>query len=484
MNMTRNNKILQEAIILLIIILLSAAVILIFSSSTSPFYPYNYGIDSAFNRFVGLNILRKKILYKDIWDHKGPLLFLIQAVGAIGGTRNNGPSFIFFLQIFSLSISLFFCRGTYKAILSGEITYKKELIFIASGILSLLVYIKTIEGGNLNEEWCLPFICCSFYLFAQYSYSGKVDHPQLISFIHGLCCGVITFIRVNNAVSLFCGLAVIFISLIKERKWKNIGLNILFWFFGFSLITVPVIVYFASNDALYDMFYAVFLHNLKYMAKETHSNLSFNDFLIRYLPIALSFVLIISSFLHSKTKDLFDMILLSAAAGSAVMLFYSNTYLHYFTIFVPVFLLVLLKYFPFTGKIGAATAAGLVILFLSIYLFPLPGRIDRSVYSYVSSIPKEEKNSMIAIWTSPEIYLNSGLMPVSRFSSYQYKYFAVNKEMEEEFVSDLSAARPLRIMVLSGYKDRLDPEIKLLLENSYSFEITDGDADIYVLDGQ
>ena len=42
----------------LIIIFLSAGTMLLFSSTTSPLYPNNYGVDSAFFRFVGLMICR------------------------------------------------------------------------------------------------------------------------------------------------------------------------------------------------------------------------------------------------------------------------------------------------------------------------------------------------------------------------------------------------------------------------------------------
>ena len=475
----KKKTILSDAVMFLVLLLLSAAVLLVFSDSTSPLYPYNYGIDSAFNRFVGLNILRNKILYKDIWDHKGPLLFLIQAVGAIGGTRNAGPSLVFFLQILSLSVSLFFCWKSYTVSDLKNNAFIHYPFFLFASVLSLLVFSKTIEGGNLNEEWCLPFISCSLFLFAKYSDSGKNRHPRLYSFVHGVCCGVIAFIRVNNGLPVFCGLAVIALRLAKEREWRNIVENILSGILGFSFVAIPVLFYFSANNAFSEMIHATFIHNIKYMANETHITLSFKKLSVRFIPVFASLLILLVSVLRSGKMKTLDLILSAAATGSAVMLICCNIYLHYFTVFVPVFLVIFLNYFRLRNISGVTAAAGLLILFGCVYVMPLPGKIEQPVYTYVSSIPKKEKSSMISIWTSPEIYLNSGLMPISRFSSYQYKFFAVNADMKDEFVTNISNEIPMRIMVLSGHEDRLYPEIRQLLENKYKFETTDGDADIY-----
>ncbi|MBQ6521172.1 MAG: hypothetical protein IJI14_20890 [Anaerolineaceae bacterium] len=467
----------EDIAMILPLVFVSAAVLLVFSSSTSPLYPYNYGIDSAFNRFVGLNLLRGKTLYRDIWDHKGPLLFLIQAVGAIGGTRNTGPSMIFFLQLFSLTFSLFFIWKSFLLIVKEK--KKAVLLFFICLLPSLMAFSKTIEGGNLNEEWCLPFISCGLYFSLRYDCSGNVRHPFLFAFIPGISCGAITFVRVNNAIPVCCAAAAAAVYSARKDGAKSILRNILFFAAGFMVPAVPVIVFFAVNGTLGEMIYAAFLHNLKYMGSVTHISLNREGLVLRHIPLFSAAALISASFLRKKKADPADMILSAAAVGTGLMLAYSNTYLHYFTIFIPVFALICMKHIRVETRRGKFCAAAMILIFSGVYIRELPGRIDRPVYTYVSTIPKEEKNSMIAIWTSPEIYLNSGLMPVSRFSSYQNKYFPVNGEMKEEFISDILEKEPLRIMVQSGRVYDLYPEIRELIGNCYEFEQRDGDADIY-----
>ena len=89
------------------IIFFITVLLLIFSTSTSPLYPNEYGYDSAFFRFIGKSILNGKTVYKDIWDHKGPVFYFIQTIGALHGTQNEKISFIFIMQICSMAASIY-----------------------------------------------------------------------------------------------------------------------------------------------------------------------------------------------------------------------------------------------------------------------------------------------------------------------------------------------------------------------------------------
>ena len=78
--------------------------LLVFSYSTSPFYPYSRGWDSAFFQLVGRGMTKGYLPYRDFFDMKGPWLFLIQYVGAYIGKYG-----IFLLQCIGLFLTLEFC---------------------------------------------------------------------------------------------------------------------------------------------------------------------------------------------------------------------------------------------------------------------------------------------------------------------------------------------------------------------------------------
>ena len=88
-------------------------------------------------------------------------------------------------------------------------------------------------------------------------------------------------------------------------------------------------------------------------------------------------------------------------------------------------------------------------------------------YQFASSIPAEEKDSVIGIWVSPEVYLHSDLIPVSRYCAYQFIHFSVDPALKQTFMGDIQRTKPKWIIILAGYEEFYDPEIKEFLSTGY-----------------
>ncbi len=469
--------------ILSFLILLIAAVLFltVFSTTTSPLYPNNYGVDSAFNRVIGTSLIRGKTLYKDIWDNKGPVLFFIQALGALKGTRNTGVALTFLLQVLSLFLSLLFIMKAGRYLIPEG---RKDLRFFLSALCALSVMSVTMEGGNLCEEWSLPFISCSLYLLMKYIVRASEDprHPPKYAFLHGVCLAMIAFIRINNAVSICVGVLFIGILLVIKRQWKNLLSNLICGILGILTVFLPVLGYFYAKHALSDMIYAVFLYNLQYVGAESHRSFAGMDLALRYLPCAAAFLIILFGMIRARQLRMADLLILAVTAGNAVMLFQSNIYLHYFTVFIPVFLLVLVLYARLPGIPEMLAAAAVFAVFAAKDIRSYPDlRADHNReerFTSAADIPAEEKKSSIAVWLTPEIYLNTGFEPVSRYCAYQFVHFPVVPSMLDEFLSDIRTARPRWIIVLSGYED-IYPEIGTILEADYRMMFTEDNADFF-----
>ena len=63
----------------IVYLIVSIFMILVLSKSTSPLYDGSYTIDSGLFIVVGKAIIRGYIPYVDLFDHKGPIIFLINA---------------------------------------------------------------------------------------------------------------------------------------------------------------------------------------------------------------------------------------------------------------------------------------------------------------------------------------------------------------------------------------------------------------------
>ncbi len=420
-------------------------------------------------------------MYKDIWDNKGPVLFFIQAAGALNGTKNAGVTLTFLLQILSLSASLFFVTKAARCI---DPDGNKNHLFAASVICALAVLSVTMEGGNLCEEWSLPFISCSLFLLIRYAAraAGDPRHSPKDAFIHGICLAMIGFIRINNAVTICAGVLLIGILLAVKGLWKNLFLNILCGLLGIAAVTLPILAYFTARHALSEMIYGVFLYNLQYVGGESHRTFVGIEFALRYAPLCASGLIILSALIRARRVRTADLMILIITAGNAVMLIHSNIYMHYFTIFVPVFLLILLLYarLPRIPELLAAAAVFAVFLGQDIKAVPEFREKHRMEERFTSAadIPADEKKSSIGVWITPEIYLNTGFEPVSRYCAYQFVHFPVVPSMLDEFLSDIKTAQPRWIIVLSGY-EQIYPEVGAILEADYQMMFSEDNADFF-----
>lgn len=464
--MKRNGKLWAFSFIIL---LLSVGTMLFFSSTTSPLYPNNYGVDSAFFRFVGLMIRRGKTLYSEIWDNKGPLLFFLQAVGTLKGTKNAELTLTFLMQTVGLFLTIWFL---FRAKLAADPVESVNFFSILPLVCGMAVFCKLMEGGNLCEEWSILPIACSLFLLV--SYSAHVEdqplHPRCYAFIHGICLAFSFFIRANNVFTICSGIAVVAIYLIFRRKWRNLFGNILFGLLGFAVICIPILLYFLSKHALGDMLYSTIFYNFKYSARRSHETFSGMEFLDRYLPVGISMMIILIHVIRERRIRLLDYIMIGIVTINAVSLSQANQFLHYFVIFVPVLMLVLFLYadFPKIPEIFLT----LVLLVFFVHediplLSGLPGAASEpDIFAYAASIPDEEKDPAMVLYATPAVYLNSGLIPCSRFAAYHFGHFPVEPAMKDEFLEDMHIRQPYWIVYLSGYEGII-PEVKEMLDEDY-----------------
>ena len=453
----------------LVIFLLTAGTMLLFSSNTSPLYPNRYGVDAAFFRFVGLMIRRGKTLYTEIWDNKGPVLFFLQALGTLRGTKNADVTLTFLMQTAGLLLTVLFL---FHAKLAADTRKSASFFSVFPLLCGIAVFCRQMEGGNLCEEWCLPMLGCSLYLLVKYAadVADRPLHPRRYAFVHGVCLALVFFIRANNIFTICAGLAVVGLYLISRRKWQNLLENILFGLLGIAVVAVPIVLYFLAKNALGEMFYSTFLYNFKYSARRSHETFTGMEFVNRFLSIGISILIIFIHILRERCLRLLDGMVLFIAAVMAVSLWQVNQFLHYFVIYVPVLLLVLLLYVDFPKVPEMLLALALLVYFVSADIPLLSGLPEASSepdqFAFAASIPEEEKDPAMVLYATPAVYLNSGLIPCSRYAAYHFGHFPIEPAMKAEFLEDMREREPNWIVYLSGYEGII-AEVKEMLDADY-----------------
>lgn len=227
----------------------------VFSWSTSPFFVHD-GCDSAVFKTMGLALLKGKVLYKDIFDHKGPILYFINALGQ---WLIPGRLGIFLLQLMGLSIALFYMFRTAKLFVT-------PLFSFISMLLALSILGGRFQEGNQCEEWMMYVICIVFYYVCNYFVNKSEQlHSLHYSLIYGLCFGFVFFIRPNDAVAWIGGSMLgVTLWLLYHKHYRNAVLNALCFVGGFVLVSLPVFIYFGVHHAISDMWYGLVVFNQEY----------------------------------------------------------------------------------------------------------------------------------------------------------------------------------------------------------------------------
>lgn len=303
----------------LIWIALATLFCLMFSWTVSPWYVHE-GIDGCIFKIMGLGILEGKLPYRDLFDHKGPLVYFLNALGLMGGKTG-----FFLLHILFLSVTLYLIYLT-----SCLFTSCKNSFWIS--LISLLFWAIFIQEGNQVEFFMLPAIALSLYLTLRI-----YKNPDNIfgSYFIGLCFAWIFLLRMSDAVmqvgGLFAGLCLY--GFLKKRVKKTL-LSILWFLAGAATLILPFVVYFAAQNALADFWYGNFAFNYQYYKVAHHATFNFGN------PKILMFLLLSCILAVGKKKELSYLYFVFVPV--AVLSFFlvgEYNFPHYYLVYIPLFAL-------------------------------------------------------------------------------------------------------------------------------------------------
>ena len=237
-----------------------AIFILLITSKYSCLYPFNDWQDSNSFMTVARSMLNGKIVYKDIIEQKGPILYLIYIIGEL--LTFEKISGIFILEVISLSVVFYY---SYK-ITNLFVKTKYDYLFIPIYGVFICTSYSFVHGGSA-EEFCLPFLMISLYYFLHHFMKEELNYKQIL--INGIISMIVALIKFSLLGFWFGFMAIIFFDLIFKRKYKKACIDCIVFLLGMFLIGSICILYFLINDALNDFIYSYFLINAGSYAKDS-----------------------------------------------------------------------------------------------------------------------------------------------------------------------------------------------------------------------
>lgn len=467
-----------------------------FSISTSPLTSNSYCSDSAFFQMVGQSMVRGRFIYRDIFDNKGPFLYLIQYLGQILSYGRYG---IFIIQLLNLWFTLFLVDQICQMVCERN---SFRFRFFSMGVFLFILGV-TLDGGNLSEEYSLPVLFVCLYLFFWFLYHNKIKGFS-ISIVFGASFSFLAFIRLTNASFICVLIAVVLVELIRNRQLKTIFLCAIGFITGFLGISFFICVYSDYKGVLSDMLYATFVFNYFYGTNTTG--------IIRYDVICVLFVITLISVWINRKESTYIIFSLFSIIGTVGILLLGHAYIHYYQLIIPPTLanmwLIMRKYDMIQMRYKRVCVC-MVCLFMVLMnsnmliyqcaraVFALgmntPERegsvlgdlahiIERKYapdwwehYGYkaaervadiLEQIPEEDYDKVYNYNTKPYWLRTSGLLPYGKYCQTQESFIFVNPEIRDE-IDEMFQLEPPLYVVIEDYENIYNDKIIERLNEQY-----------------
>lgn len=505
--MMKHSKITKkEAVFAGLFCLLTAIGILMICTKSSVLYPFNDWVDANCYFSMGKSMMNGKVLYRDIYDHKGPLLYSLHGFAYLISQDTFVGVFLFEIIACALFLlSVYFILRLYV----GKIALPALPI-----IAAVLYSAYSFAHGDSAEEFCLPMMSWSLYAMLEYfqnGYPGRVGWKRLV--LHGVLAGCIMWIKFTMLGFHFAWMVTVIIIYASRKEWKAIITDGLTFLGGMLLATVPFIIYFGVNGAIIDWLAGYIYNNVFVYTTDTQFQLFrtlksiLRNTLITFMEnwqYSLFIVLGVLYFLFGDKKPILQKVGLGLLCVLTAMGIYWGSqayYLYYgyiFTVFVvlgfvPILRLLerllqnkgvskdALKSMGLSLAWGACLAVGLVFCYMrssNVYLLGYPQE-DMVQFKFKEIIEETEDPTLLNYG-----FLDGGFYTVCNIVP-TCKYFAkFNIPLEEIHRSqeDLIIYGQVDYVVTRNFElDEMYDKYELVAQDSFWFDVQVHDYYLYRL---
>ncbi|HZQ07692.1 MAG TPA: glycosyltransferase family 39 protein [Anaerolineae bacterium] len=228
--------------------------------ATLPHSPANMSYvwpDSGVFQYIAHRLLEGQKLYREVWDHKPPLIYYINVLGVwLGGESRWGVWALSFLAMTTaVWLSVRLLRRAFGTALALVVT-----------ALWLLVYFNLVEDGNMTEEYVLPlqFACLLLAVDVETQRGGVYRWRGAVI---GVMLGLIFFLKSNE---IGVGIAIAGYILAQgffQRQWRPALANLATILGGFALVCAAMFAFLSTQGILADYLDVAVRFNLYYSAR-------------------------------------------------------------------------------------------------------------------------------------------------------------------------------------------------------------------------
>lgn len=324
-----------------------------YALALNPFTLYS-GYDQAIYEQMGLGMLQGRIPYVVLFDHKG---FLLYVINAMGQWMSPGHTGLYFILSLYLSVTFLCWLRTSDYLVHPSMRYVPAI--------TALLFACLCEGGNMTETWSLGAISLPVYFLVGYI-CGRRQIGLGKCICIGLCIGIVANIRLNNVVPAFAVCLYMLIDLCRRGEYRRLTYSACAVLCGFGLVTISLAALYAA------------LYGTRYLADYWFGQVGFNLLYVDHYPqypLWMSgglmfplFVLIVMLCVKWSYKN--KLLLFTLATFLLTLLTTGRAYFaHYFTLFAPLVVLsislTLGKSFSISSRTWRSIGAGMIALLVA-----------------------------------------------------------------------------------------------------------------------
>ena len=484
--------------------------------------------DGSIYYIIGKAIMHGKVLYKDIFDHKTPYVFFVNAAASLLEKNHLG---LFVLEIAILFITLLY---TYKFVELFTTEFRSLICAFCFGIILNIPQITF--SYSRTEEYAIAFMMVALFLFSKHYFLNDINYHNSNEnatanaianssntyslypmFVIGILAGL-TFMTNIRSMILFVPFAIsLMIKCLREKKYLQVLKLFFAGIIGVVISLIPYIIYMILTDSAKDAYYAIFTFNFNYLNSAINDKNDFAATVLKFIKEQMIvYVVTFASFI-ALLKLKFNKYLKLAIFSSFIIAFIYITfskrpYPYYLVIFTPYFLSLYFttlnafdKCYLFNShnkseKSFLTQNTKIVLCFVMFVLFGIlisyKGLDNRYKNNLLRSgrinsvVEKKFKNkSVLSYGFLPEVYVFTHTIP-------KYKYFMIpnvaykvdRTPYDAQYNYIISLDPDLIVFRSKGFYDTLPKtktnQINFILSSEYTLEDTiktnEYDGDIFV----
>lgn len=316
-------------------------IFLLICTKSSPLYVLNDWYDAECFFTVGKSMIKGKVPYLDLFEQKGPLLFLIYGIASL--ISNNSFIGTFILEVISYSIFLYYIS---KII---EIYLDKKYSYILIPILALLMLpTRSFTHGGSCEEFCFPILAILIYKYIKYLKDNDISNKETI--IIGILTGMLFWMK-YTLIGFSIGFCItVLIKLLASKKFRILINKVGYFLLGIIITTIPWLIYFGLHKngikSLIDVYFLFninsYANNYTLIQKITNCFNTIKGVVFKYYQYLI--LIIIPMILSIKTKTFFketknNIYLLISTMLLLIIIFIGGTNFRYYSLPIQPFMI-------------------------------------------------------------------------------------------------------------------------------------------------